>query len=136
MESAALKRTIGEIYFLVFLIIIIGIKLFYTKIIDSSLNRLIICCSFAFLGLSIRAWFYYGKWKKDEKKELSKEQVKDCIFSYIFYGIIAIALSSFIYLMFYENLKNMDFSLFFFISIFLFTYFGFAIDKAIKFLTK
>ncbi len=136
MESVVLKREIGKLYFLACLMIALIVLLFYKKLLDSSLVRLLICCSFAFFGISIRAWFYYGKWKAEEREELSKKKMKDCISSYVFYGVISTVLNSFVYLMFYDNIKNMSLPLFLFISFFLFTYFGFSIENAMRFLRK
>ena len=132
MESAALKRKIGICYF-VFTGIIFN---FLNKIYVIELQRFFVCCAFGFFGLALRTSIYYGILRKIENRKLGKKEIKDCLLAYfLYYPIGLVAVVSIIFVASYENLKNMSFELFFWVSIFLFSSLGFAVKEAMdKFL--
>jgi len=129
MQSRFLKIIIGLIYFLIVVIICVMLNRTYFS---SGLRRLIICYNFAFLGLGIRAFLYYGFLRKEPTKKLNKVEIGNCIFDYILYGLKSLVVYSFIYLIFYNNFIEMGKGTFFLISGFLFTYGGFAILEFAK----
>lgn len=133
MKSARLKKIIGIIYFIVFVVFSSLLGALVTE-----LQRFLLCCEFGFLGLGLRTFIYYGCWREDQNKLLNKKEVIDCIIAYfIYYPIGLVAVIGIIFIASLENLKNMNFNLFFLISIFLFSSLGFAINEAIdKFLFK
>jgi hypothetical protein len=91
---------------------------------------------FRLLGLSARAFVYYGLLRKGENRPLNKNEIRDCIFAYFLYYPMGLgAVISIIFVSSYENLKDMNISLFYTTSFFLFFTVGFAVMEAVdKFL--
>ena len=125
IKSRDLKRIIGLFYFLIVVII------YWLNLNNSNkdFHRLLVCFNASFFGLGTRAYVYYGLFKEDETKSLTKEERNNCIFSYIYYAGVALAVTSFIYLVSYDNFQKMSVMTFNFISLSLFFYTGFAIDE-------
>lgn len=132
MKAARLKRIVGTSF------LFLGIILWpYGKILDTPLSKLSICWPSSFFGISLIAGIYYGYFKKAERKKiLTKEEIIDCLTTYIWYGVSQIALSGFICLTFYESFKDMSSELSKFVLAPLFFCSGLTVDVTINYIDK
>ena len=128
MESATLSIKIGLGLFAFVVIIFI----FAFGIDSYDLQRFMICYAFGFLGLSAKAFFYHGLLKK-EHQQLQKKDIKEWLLAFFFYYPVGLGVViSFLFVAFYENLRNMNQGFFILVSLFLFVYCGFAVVKALN----
>lgn len=127
-KSKILKRKIGILYLIIAALIYVLVS---EGLFALVLSRLFICFSFAFFGLSMRAIVYYGLYKKNEDKELRGERIKECLASYLHYGIALIVFSSVVYGSTYMLSKSMETILFNFLSGVIFIFCGFFVGDVV-----
>ena len=112
---------------------LILIAIFYrinASLSDISLHRWIVCCNWALLGLAYTA-FYWGFKFEIKPNDLSEEdgKIPTHIYNLVFNFILAMAITSLIYLMYYKTLRDMPINLFKLLSAFLFFYVGHTIES-------
>jgi hypothetical protein len=126
IKSRNLKLWIGVWY-----LIIIYALFRYNQgnLLNKDLYRFLFCYIFALFGVFIRAFIYFGIFKRDEDKILDKQTITDTIFNYFMYGVTSLAVVSIIYLISFDAFQRLDDTVFYFLSFFLFSYSGFAIEE-------
>jgi len=131
MKEKYLKRIIGIIYFVFAFFLLKVAELFN---LSNIIYRYVWCISASAFGVGLRAYLYFGLVYSSDKVT---DKNSTALMSYfLIYPAIFLSLSSLIFIVFYNTFITMEQTIFYILTLFLFTFIGFNVYDMRKLLKK